>query len=169
MGIADGAALPPNTQLAICIRVQNNTSIDIVQLANMVIDQEGLPEPKVFVENGNPKYRFTEMPDVSEGVIEKTMLPLGDNGFQFESGLSLNISGTVDLRLAAGRKLRALAGENSVAGEEGEVAEINVVVGLQSTADGFGPIGSSDGHAIVGKDLAAIGLMVLAVTGIVTM
>merc|ERR1712174_144703 len=121
-------------------------------------------------ENGSPKYGFTKMPVASEGVIVKTMLPLGDNGFQFESGLSLNISGTVDLKLAtSGRKLRALAGENNVAGEEGEVAEINVVVGLQGAADGFGPIGSSSGHALVGKTLAAVGLIVLAVAGVVMM
>ena len=125
----------------------------------------------VFVRDGNPTLGdgLTQISKESRGVILKTRLPQGPDYFQFESGLSLNISGTVDLELATGRKLRALAGENNVAGEEGEVAEINVVVGLQSTADGFGPIGSSDGHAIVGKGLAAIGLMVLAVTGVVMM
>ena len=127
--------------------------------------------PMVFVNDGNPMLGdgLTKISKESQGVILKTRLPQGPDYFQFESGLSLNISGTVDLELATGRKLRALAGENNVAGEEGEVAEINVVVGLQSTADGFGPIGSSDGHAIVGKGLAAIGLMVLAVIGIVMM
>jgi hypothetical protein len=165
----DDGALPPNTELAICIRVQNNTSVIIDRLSYMVIDQDENDStnlPMVFVNNGNPELGegLTKLPPVSQGVIVKTRLPQGPDYFQFENGLSLNISGTVDLKLATGRKLRALAGDNDVAGEEGEVAEINVVVGLQSTVDGFGPIGSSDGHAIVGKGLAVIGLMVLAVT-----
>merc|ERR1712032_1059481 len=109
-----------------------------------------------------------EPPEVNPGIIVKTLIPKGQSGLVFENGKSLNISGTVNLKLATRRQLRALAEENNVVGEETEVAEINVVVGLQGTADGFGPVGASDAHAI-GKGLVAIGLMVVAASGVVMM
>lgn len=163
----DGRDLAPNMELAVCLRISNNTSVNIDRLANMKIAQAGASD-FVVVEDGSPTILgITRMPQVSDGVIVKTMVPV--NRFDFENGNTLNISGVVDLVLAGSnnaRKLRALAGERDVAGEGREKAGYAVTVNLQSTADASGPIGSSDGHVIFGKSVAVLGLLFVPAFGL---
>ena len=103
--------------------------------------------------------------DESPGIRVETRVPI--DRFSFETGKNITVSGQVELELTNGRRLRALASEDS----EPEEAGYTVTVNLKSEADGIeddqAPIGSSDGYAINGKGLGALFSVVLAVMSLV--
>ena len=102
------------------------------------------------------------------GLVAETRVPI--DRFYFETGKNITVAGKVELAFAGTsgtRKLRAL----QVVGEDIEEAGYTVTVNLQSEGDavreGQAPLSSSDGYAIMGKGLDALGLVVLAVMGLV--
>merc|ERR1712032_5725 len=168
--VRDDTALPPNTELAVCV-ISENDGVNLVDLTDMVIEQDNDIDRRVDVvdsDGGIVIPAITKVDFLSAGIMIKTRVPL--DKFIFETGENITISGKVELDLATGRRLRALSEDDAAAAGPEEVG-YTVTVNLLSEGDVMGevqaPLGSSNGHTTSGNSLGALGLIILAVIGLV--
>jgi len=171
----DLRALAPSEELSICIKSVDG-DIELDELVEMTITQTPSTKIEVVVNrrivleaitSTSGLLDLTPPEGVSNGLILTTFIPL--NIFNFADNENITIVGSVNMRLAGTtRMLRALFGEEPVATGDGpKEASYEVNVKLQGI-DGLGPkdkvfVGSSDGHAITGKGLAILGLIVASI------